>query len=159
MRSYLFLIFSCCVLLGACRDGRALTGAGSDPQASVSPIPTLNPDVISLGRQVYAVHCAECHGVELEGEREWQGQNEDGSFRAPPHDAHGHTWHHGDDVLIEAIQLGGARLPANIGVSNMPAYAGVLSNDEIMAVLAYIKSSWPEEIQAIQWEQTRGSQP
>jgi mono/diheme cytochrome c family protein len=30
--------------------------------------------------------------------------------------------------------------------SDMPAFAGVLSDEEIWAVLAYIKSAWPERI-------------
>jgi mono/diheme cytochrome c family protein len=91
----------------------------------------------------------------LEGEPEWQGQNPDGSFRAPPHDAGGHTWHHGDRVLLEAIRLGGGRLPAEVGgTSAMPAFAAVLSDREIAAVLSFIKSAWPEEIRAVQWEMT-----
>jgi mono/diheme cytochrome c family protein len=82
-------------------------------------------------------------------------QNEDGSFRPPPHDASGHTWHHGDKTLEEAVKLGGARLPANIGgASNMPAFADVLTDEEITAVLTYIKSTWPEEVRALQWEAT-----
>ena len=32
--------------------------------------------------------------------------------------------------------------------SNMPIYDGVLSDEEIIAVLSYIKSTWPEEIRA-----------
>jgi S-disulfanyl-L-cysteine oxidoreductase SoxD len=46
-------------------------------------------------------------------------------------------------------------LPANIGgTSNMPAYADILSDEEILAVLDYIKSSWPDDLREIQWEQT-----
>ena len=33
--------------------------------------------------------------------------------------------------------------------SNMPAYDGILSDEEIIAVLSYIKSTWPEEIKII----------
>lgn len=29
--------------------------------------------------------------------------------------------------------------------SDMPAFGGILSDDEIRAVLAFIKSTWPEE--------------
>ena len=32
----------------------------------------------------------------------------------------------------------------------MPAFGGVLSDDEIWAALAYIKSTWPPDIQATQ---------
>jgi mono/diheme cytochrome c family protein len=36
----------------------------------------------------------------------------------------------------------------------MPAFAGTLTDEEIAAVLTYIKSTWPEDIRAIQWQQT-----
>lgn len=75
--------------------------------------------------------------------------------RAPPHDASGHTWHHGEEVLVESVKLGGARLPENIGgTSNMPAFGETLTVGEITPVLTYIKSTWSEDIRAIQWEQT-----
>ncbi|HSM58775.1 MAG TPA: cytochrome c [Candidatus Sulfomarinibacteraceae bacterium] len=106
-----------------------------------------------LGETVYAQYCAECHGENLEGEVDWKPRNVDGSFRAPPHDESGHTWHHSDRVLREAILQGGQRL-GTLGTSNMPAYAGVLTDDELEAVLTYIKSTWPEDVRAIQWEQS-----
>ena len=86
-------------------------------------------------------------------------QNEDGTFRSPPHDASGHTWHHADEALVDAIRLGGARLPDSIGgTSNMPAFDEVLTDEEIAAVLDYLKSTWPPEIRIVQWEQTLRSE-
>lgn len=121
----------------------------------IPPLPTLGSDEIKIGQEVYAENCAKCHGENLEGEPNWQAQNEDNSFRSPPHDADGHTWHHGDSVLTETIELGGARLPDNIGgFSNMPAFGDTLTEEEIAAVLTYIKSTWPEDIRNLQWEQT-----
>jgi mono/diheme cytochrome c family protein len=32
--------------------------------------------------------------------------------------------------------------------SNMPIYEGVLSDEEIIAVLSYIKSTWPDDVRA-----------
>ena len=125
------------------------------PAPEIPPLPTLDSDEISLGQEVYAENCAECHGENLEGEADWKKQNEDNSFRSPPHDVGGHTWHHGDKVLIESIALGGARLPDNIGgFSNMPAFEDTLTEEEIAATLTYIKSTWPEDIRSTQWEQT-----
>ena len=77
--------------------------------AAFPPLPTLDPAEIALGKDVYALNCASCHGVNLEGESNWMTQNNDGSFRAPPHDVSGHTWHHADSLLIESIVLGGER--------------------------------------------------
>lgn len=113
--------------------------------------PDLSDDgTVAQGRQLYTVNCAACHGVDLEGQPDWQQANADGSLRAPPHDETGHTWHHGDAALLESIRLGGARLPADVGLSIMPAYKDILTNEEITAVLAYIKSTWPNDILAMQ---------
>lgn len=119
--------------------------------------PKLVLEEIALGAAVYAQNCAECHGENLEGEPDWKQQNEDGSFRSPPHSADGHTWHHADRVLLRAIKEGGTRFEGmNIGgTSNMPAYAGTLTEEEILAVLAFIKSTWPDDIRALQWQQTK----
>ena len=103
-------------------------------------------EMVALGRQVYATHCAACHGADLEGEANWREPGPEGVLKAPPHDETGHTWHHDDAYLIESIKLGGSRLPANVGVSPMPAYEGVLSDEEITAVIAFIKSQWPADI-------------
>lgn len=123
---------------------------------TMPPPPALDADEIALGETVYAQNCAACHGVELEGQPDWKSQNEDGTFKAPPHTADGHTWHHADVQLIEAIQLGGARFAdMNIGgTSLMPAYVEILSDEEITAVLTYIKSTWPAEVRQMQWEVT-----
>jgi mono/diheme cytochrome c family protein len=159
------------VLLAGCRssgdevDSAATAGVLSDvpslselagtPPAEVLPLPPLAAAEITLGQELYTVHCASCHGPELQGEANWQTQNEDGSFRAPPHDAGGHTWHHSDNLLLESIRLGGARLPDNIGgTSKMPVFGEVLDAEQMAAILTYIKSTWPEDIRLIQWEQT-----
>lgn len=110
---------------------------------------------LEIGERVYQAHCAACHGVDLEGEPEWKSPNPDGSFRAPPHDESGHTWHHSDRYLLERIQTGVATLdPATQRLSNMPAYGDQLSDEEIEAVLTFIKASWPPDIQEIQAERT-----
>ncbi len=158
--------------LAACSQEGATTPSGAivdsvpsinelagTPTVPISPLPTLDPEVVVRGTAIYAANCAECHGASLEGEANWQQLNPDGSFRAPPHDANGHTWHHSDGQLIEAIRLGGARLPAEIGgTSAMPAFAEALDEAEIEAVLAYIKSTWPKDIRQVQWQVTLQNQ-
>lgn len=134
-----------------------LDQAGSlagDPVAAA--VPTLAPALVAQGETVYVTHCAACHGAALEGQPDWKVQNEDGSFRAPPHDESGHTWHHGDDTLLEAVRQGGGRFDSAVvgGTSNMPAFEDVLTEAEMTAVLAYIKSHWSDETRAIQWQAT-----
>lgn len=97
----------------------------------------------ALGRQVYAQSCASCHGANLEGAPDWKRRLENGRMPAPPHDESGHTWHHSDQDLFAMTKLGvGGVVPDY--ESDMPAFGEILSDDEIAAVLAFIKSTWPE---------------
>lgn len=115
---------------------------------STNPVATAD---LELGRQVYAQQCALCHGANLEGEANWREYNPDGTFRSPPHDDTGHTWHHGDSYLFERTKYGTAALPPESRhLSDMPSYEAILTDEEIWAVLAYIKSSWSAENQQIQ---------
>lgn len=77
---------------------------------------------------------------------------------APPHDESGHTWHHPDDVLFAIVKDGLVPPYAPRGYeSDMPAFAGKLSRDEIWAVLAFIKSHWKSpELLAARAEMMRG---
>jgi len=157
MKRALYIILIAALLPATgCRVG---SEAVSPVEARESP-PILDPEHVEQGKTIYAQHCAACHGANLAGEADWKVQNPDGSFRSPPHDADGHTWHHGDTQLIDAIRLGGARLPEDIGgTSAMPAYDTILTDDEIAAVIHYIKSTWPDEQRQYQWDITRQSQP
>lgn len=99
--------------------------------------------------ELYARHCAACHGANLEGQPEWRSPKADGSYPAPPHDAEGHTWHHDDAMLTDYVTRGGQAVLDEMGVSfrsGMPAFGETLTADEITAVLDFIKSTWPERI-------------
>ncbi len=104
--------------------------------------------VVSSGMQIYTKNCASCHGADLKGEAKWRSPNSEGLMPAPPHDKSGHTWHHTDDLLFEITKYGLAKITGQKDYkTNMPIYDGVLSDDEIIAALSYIKSTWPENIQ------------
>ncbi len=109
---------------------------------------------LATGKNLYEENCASCHGDNLEGELNWQQKNSDGTLPAPPHDATGHTWHHDDLMLFQYTKLGGAGYANLLGVSNfksaMPAFEDILDDEEIISVLNYIKSTWPQEIRDIQ---------
>lgn len=121
-----------------------------------SPADPDNPRQVALGKSAYERTCAYCHGARLEGQPNWQEKLPTGRMPAPPHDASGHTWHHPDAVLFGITKQGlvpGKYAPPSYA-SDMPAFAGVLSDEEIWAVLAYIKSSWPADIRKAQREVT-----
>lgn len=105
-----------------------------------------NAELVALGGEVYAAQCAACHGKALEGQPNWRQRRADGKLPAPPHDASGHTWHHDDATLFGVTKFGPAGFSGTDYASDMPAYKDVLSDREIWAVLAYIKSSWPAEV-------------
>lgn len=118
---------------------------GGPPRADAS-----DPDLVALGADVYAEHCASCHGRNLEGEPDWRRRRADGTLPSPPHDATGHTWHHPDDVLFRMTKEGPAAVVGKGYRSTMPGFAGVLEDREIWASLAYIKSLWPADIRKVQ---------
>ena len=106
-----------------------------------------DPDIVALGKQVYATNCASCHGTNLEGAPNWKLPDTDGLFPAPPHDETGHTWHHSEKLLFDLTKYGLAKVAGlKDRKSNMPVYENVLSDEELIAVLSFIKSRWPEEI-------------
>lgn len=118
----------------------------------------VNRDVIA-GAALYQQQCSSCHGVNLEGQPNWQIANEDGVLPAPPHDVTGHTWHHGDALLFDYTKLGGRAALATRGIpdfnSGMPGFGGVITDDEIWDILAYIRSTWPERQQQMQASRNR----
>jgi mono/diheme cytochrome c family protein len=102
--------------------------------------PGADPAQIALGQQVYEQNCAGCHG--LKGEGQPPTALLPGQAPAPAHDDSGHTWHHADAQLIQIVTQG--------GVFGMPAFGETLTDAEIAAALAYIKTFWTAEQREIQ---------
>lgn len=106
-----------------------------------------DPKIVAVGQTIYAQDYASCHGANLEGRPNWRSPGPDGRLPAPPHDETGHTWHHDGDTLFRLTKYGtGALVGDPDHQSSMPIDEGVLTDDEIMAVLSSIKTTWPEEI-------------
>ena len=115
------------LIAGACTSD-ANTGSASE-------------EVLGRGAELYQQNCAQCHGADLSGDPDWKTPNEDGSYPPPPHDSSGHTWHHPDRILLEIISDG-----SDFPQSRMPAFGDRLDDDDIEAILEFIKSKWgPEE--------------
>jgi mono/diheme cytochrome c family protein len=110
----------------------------------------LKPDdaeVVARGERVYQSHCASCHGANLQGQPNWRERGPDGLLPAPPHDASGHTWHHSDDLLFKMTKYGVANAAKVKDYKTaMPVYEGVLRDEEIVAVLSWIKAQWPPDV-------------
>lgn len=125
------------LLLSACtRDGDA------DPANAVQ---------VAEGKEVYATQCARCHGAKLEGQPNWRTRSAEGKLPAPPHDDTGHTWHHADKLLFGIVKHGMVPPYGPEGYqSDMPAFGQHLSDEEIWSVLAFIKSTWPDQARQAQ---------
>lgn len=113
-----------------------------------------SPAGLARGAAVYAQSCASCHGAALQGAPDWTAPGPDGLMPAPPHDATGHTWHHSDRILFRIVAEGPASVVGGGYRSAMPGFGDVLSDADIRAVLAHIRSTWPERQRTYQAEMT-----
>lgn len=100
---------------------------------------------VARGEDLYTENCLDCHGGESGGEI---------SDSPPPHNANGHTWHHPDCDLTEIILKGPAAWGGEVSPTSMPAFEGALTEADVAAILAYIKTWWTDEQREHQEEQT-----
>jgi photosystem II stability/assembly factor-like uncharacterized protein len=95
------------------------------------------PEFVASARKVYEEYCQACHGENGVGERPKDMNSQDNyGFVAPPLDNSSHGWHHDDGNLAHTILNGSPRNP------RMLPFKDLLSEDDAMSVVAYIKSLW-----------------
>jgi mono/diheme cytochrome c family protein len=109
-------------------------------------IPYDDTDSVAQGKALYVENCATCHGANLEGEPNWKQRTPDGLMPAPPHDQSGHTWHHPDAMLFAITKQDSAAVVGQGYESNMPGFEDSLSDQDILNVLGFIKSTWPDRV-------------
>ncbi len=100
-----------------------------------------NQDIIDYGAELFQQNCAVCHGVNAEGTKEWKKPDANGNYPPPPLDGSAHAWHHSIPQLARSIKEGGIKLG---GV--MPAFGDKLSDQEVLAMIAFFQSKWPDEV-------------
>ena len=96
---------------------------------------------IQKGFQIYRTNCAQCHGSEGQGARNWQQVGPDGKYPPPPLNGTGHAWHHPTPALVRTIKHGTIAIGGK-----MPGWSGKLTDEEIGAVIAWFQSRWPDEL-------------
>jgi len=124
------------VLAAAPAAFRILVACGSEPASSPET------DALVRGEAIYDQHCAECHGSDGEGAANWQRQNADNTYPAPPHDSTGHTWHHSNGYLFRTIQGEGGAFDFTGFKSAMPSFGDRLDPQDIRTVIDHLKSMW-----------------
>ena len=115
-------------------------------QAETITLRPADAGIVATGAEIYATTCASCHGAALEGQPDWKSRNSDGRLPAPPHDPTGHTWHHPDQQLLAIVTHGTEAIVGGDYRSNMMGFGEILGEAEIVDVMAYIKSTWPDEV-------------
>ena len=126
MRTILLMLTSALPLIGS---------------AAVAAERWFDQPVVDLGNGLFQQHCATCHGSDAEGTRDWKTADADGNYPPPPLDGSAHAWHHSIPQLARSIKQGGVQIG---GV--MPPFGDKLSNAEVLAVIAYFQSKWPDEV-------------
>jgi mono/diheme cytochrome c family protein len=124
------VVLALCVALAAC----AKSSNAASARASASAAAMKNPASASDGATVYLTDCSSCHQT--------NGQGVSGAF--PP--LAGNAVVTGNPVAVIAIVKNG--LEGRVTVNNaaysgiMPSWKGQISDDQIAAVISYIRSSW-----------------
>lgn len=99
---------------------------------------------IAQGKELYQKYCSACHGENALGEdpeHPMGGKSPAGNILAPALNERGHAWHHSREGLFNDIKKG---LGEN--ESAMPAFANVLTDEEIHLIIDYFQSLWPEKL-------------
>lgn len=116
---------------------RALPERRAARPAAVAPA----ADVMALGARVYERHCAGCHGEQGEG-----------AGAIAPALAGNRAVALDSPANVTRVVLGGAFGPAtaaNPRPFGMPPFATVLSDDEVAAVVSFVRASWGHRASAV----------
>lgn len=98
-------------------------------QVPALDLPSYPVEQVALGRDIYQANCATCHGTVGQGNPNAGIPALDGSM---------HAWHHPDSQIAGFIRN---------GIGNMPPVGAQWTDEEIQAVLAYIKQWWePDQL-------------
>ncbi len=107
------------------------------------------PDDIQKGQEIYAIHCAGCHGDTGQGGPGWGQQGVQTADAAPPLNGTGHAYKHPFNDLLVTINDGSSSSLAG----GMPGFDRVLSAQQQRAAIAYFQSLWPASVYAA-WNMT-----
>lgn len=108
--------------------------------------------LVAEGQALYRKNCAFCHGDALEGQNGWDRDYPNGHRPALPLDGTAPTWRLSDDDIFDVIKYGGQPFSPRNYKNDMPGFEIQIPDAGIWAIVAYLKSRWPDEIRAKQQE-------
>lgn len=111
---------------------------GTPSQAALE-LPSYPVEQVARGRDIYSANCATCHGADGAGYAQT-------AIPAPALNGSMHAWHHPDGQIAGFIRG---------GVGQMPAVGAAWSDEDIEAVLSYVKQWWEPEQLAYQTESSK----
>jgi S-disulfanyl-L-cysteine oxidoreductase SoxD len=122
-----------------------LVAGGASPTSATPPYfaDADNAALTGLGERIYRAHCASCHGRFRQGQPLWQLDDAFAGRRAPALDETGYTWRRSDAAIFRMTKYGRFGGGSRHRPTAMPAFAGVLDDPGIIAVIAFIKAGWP----------------
>lgn len=97
------------------------------------------------GARLFAEFCSDCHGVQGVGQTAGGPGAPTDAPLAPALDGTAHAWHHDDAFLRDTIREGTLARGGR-----MPAWGGVLSDNDVADLVAYLKSLWNARERACQ---------
>jgi mono/diheme cytochrome c family protein len=115
------------------------------PQAASDPSSTQRSSQFLRGAELFAKHCATCHG------EQGQGMPLDGKVALPALAGNRAVTMHSTANLVRII-LAGGYAPSTAGNPRpfgMPPFVHVLNDEDIAAVTTYIRGAWGHQAQAV----------
>ncbi len=136
-------------LAGKLKLGDAPPAADQREYGPTRQLSAAEQKVYALGKEVFHrdAHCATCH--------QSSGTGTPGIY--PPFNVPGNPWLADDDRLIKVVlkglwgplEINGQRLNPNNGVPPMLGFAGLLNDEEVAAVLSYVRQSFGNNLPLI----------
>ena len=120
--------------------------AASPPPSPQPSMVSSDPEVLDLGRRLFAQNCSPCHGKNAVGENPEKplGDWKEGiGPLAPALNGTGHAWHHPPSYHLQIIRKG-----STLQGSRMIGWDTRMSDFDIIAVIAYFQSLWPPHLKA-----------
>lgn len=134
LRSF-FLVFVSLIIIGCSKSDES----NASKNINTTNSRWYNAEQVSQGAVLYQNNCSVCHKKDASGHG---NISEDGT--APALNGSEHTWHHPMSILVRTVKKGGVALGGT-----MPAFEDKLNNEEIISVIAWLQSHWPEKQYAL----------